>query len=57
MQLDLFPVEDVKLIPGNCPYELKTVNMSDKGTNIKSYCGIMECWTNCREMEHCTSRK
>lgn len=57
LQLDLVFEIDEKPIPGNCPFETRTVNMSDKGTNIKSFCAKMDCWTNCREMEHCTSRK
>lgn len=52
-QLKLF--EFALPIPGACMYETRMVDMSGKGTNIKSFCEQMKCWTNCREMGHCTS--
>jgi hypothetical protein len=53
----IFPaLDDEKPIPGQCAYESHTVNMSDKGTNIKSFCEKMNCWTNCRQREHCTAK-
>lgn len=52
-QLSLFVLD--MPIPGACFHELKKVNMSDRGENIKSFCELMNCWTNCREMQHCTS--
>lgn len=52
-QLSLFEIESP--IPGACIHELKSVNMSNRGENIKSFCVQMNCWTNCREMKHCTS--
>lgn len=40
----------------SCPHELQTVNMSDKGENIKSLCNVTgtEIWTNCRKWGSCT---
>lgn len=41
---------------GTCPHELKTVNMSDTGENVKSLCDVTgtEIWTNCRKWGRCT---
>ena len=43
---------------GICPHELKNVNMSDTGQNVKSLCNVSgsEIWTNCREAGWCTLR-
>lgn len=35
--------------PGNCPHETKTVDVGGG----KSYCDLMQVWTNCREVGHC----
>ena len=36
--------------PFNCPHELAVVDIG-KG---KTECALMQCWTNCREVQHCT---
>lgn len=35
------------MTPGSCEYEIS--NLDGK----KVYCGLWECWTNCREMGYC----
>lgn len=35
--------------PGNCPHETKTVDIGGG----KSFCALMDAWTNCREVKHC----
>ena len=37
-------------IPGKCPDEYDTVEMEHQ---MKSYCHVMECWTNCRHGGQC----
>jgi hypothetical protein len=49
-QLKLFSFDDP--IPGECVHELRVVEV---GRKLKSLCGQMQCWTNCREWGHCTS--
>ena len=45
--LDLFG--NPSHIPGACPEELRTVDVGGG----KSFCRLMDCWTNCREVRHC----
>ena len=47
--LDLFE----KFTPGNCKNETKTVDIGGG----KSFCELFGCWTNCREVNHCTYEK
>ena len=39
------------MTPGECPHEAKHV---DTGKSVKSFCGEMGVWTNCRDLG-CTS--
>ena len=43
-------------LPGACPHELATAEMSERST--KSLCDVTgkETWTNCREWGVCTLR-
>lgn len=34
-------------VPGKCPHEERVLD------GKKSYCGLWERWTNCREAGHC----
>lgn len=36
-------------VPGNCEHEARTVDVGGG----KSYCDLMQLWTNCREVAHC----
>ena len=36
-------------IHGACPEELRTVDVGGG----KSFCRLMDCWTNCLEVGHC----
>ena len=46
--LDIFePPPSYK--PFDCPHELKTVDIGGG----KSFCALMDAWTNCREVGHC----
>lgn len=35
-------------VPGKCPHEERVLD------GKKSYCSMLERWTNCREAGHCT---
>jgi len=39
------------LDPFNCPHELSVVDIGGG----KTECELMKCWTNCREVGHCTN--
>lgn len=38
--------------PGECEHESRVVDIGGG----KSYCELMQCWTNCREVGHCVER-
>lgn len=50
-QMQLFEVD--ALDPFNCPHELAVVDIGGG----KTECAKLKCWTNCREVRHCTAVK
>lgn len=48
-QLSLFNAPENN--PFDCPYELAVVDIGGG----KTECNLMQCWTNCREVQHCTA--